>query len=151
MGLFAHDNARRSGHHFPIVVTGEGRELLWFHERGFLAGIDSCPFNWRQRGIRNGIDIEASCNDDGLGFSRFSDVRHRQRPVLISVGPRRIARVYTAATLVGAAPTEFIILAAGLVAINVIVVARGNGSREGVLSQTGLNKTTQRNPRQRGS
>jgi hypothetical protein len=50
-----------------------------------------------------------------------------------------------------AAPTGFFILAAGLVTIDVIVVARSNGSREGILSQAGLNKTTERDPRQSGS
>ena len=77
-GLFADNNAGRSGHYFPIVVTGEGRELLRFHERSFLAGIDSRTFNGWQRGVWHGVDVEASCNDDGFGFSRFSDVGYCQ-------------------------------------------------------------------------
>jgi len=47
LGLFADDNAGRSGHHFPIVIASESGELFRFHERSFLAGIDSRPFYWR--------------------------------------------------------------------------------------------------------
>jgi hypothetical protein len=59
-------------------------------------------------------------------------------------------RVYIAAPLVRTAPTGFFILV-GLVTIDIVVIACGNGSREGVLSQAGLNKTTERYPRQRRS
>jgi len=48
-------------------------------------------------------------------------------------------------------PTGFFILATGFVAIDIIVVTCSNGSGEGVLSQAGLNKTIERDPRQRGS
>ncbi len=74
--LFAHDYAGCRGHYFPIVITGEGRELLRFHERRFLASIDSRPFNRRQRGIWNGIDIKwTSCNDDRLGLRGLANAR----------------------------------------------------------------------------
>ena len=82
--LFADDDARRSGHHLSKVITGEGGKLLRFHERGFLAGIDSRSFNWRQRGIWHRIDVEpCSGNDDALGFSRFRDASYGQRQVFI--------------------------------------------------------------------
>jgi hypothetical protein len=60
-------------------------------------------------------------------------------------------RIYTTASLVRTAPAGFIILPAGLVLINIVIVACGNGSRESVLSQAGLNKTPERDPRQRSS
>src|SRR6478735_5355086 len=56
--FFAYEYARRRGHHLSIVVTGEGGELCWFYERGFLAGVDSRPFDWRQRGVWDGISVE---------------------------------------------------------------------------------------------
>src|SRR4030095_1131338 len=150
--LFADDNAGGSGHHLPIVVTGEGRELFRFHERGFLAGIDSRPFDWWQRGVRHRIGVEpGSSDDDALGLSRFGDAGYGQRPVFICVGPQHIHRGQLAAALVRAVPTGLIIAAAGLVTIDIVSVAFGNGSGEGILSQAGLNKTIERDPRQRGS
>src|SRR6266545_2061674 len=149
--LFADDNARRSGHHLAKVITGEGGKLLRFHERGFLAGVDSRSFNWRQRGVWNRIDIETSRNDHGLGFSRFGDAGYGERPVFIRIRPRGIVRVYTAATLVPVTAAGFFILAVGVLAIDIVIVACGNRSRQGVLSQAGLNKTTERDPRQRHS
>jgi hypothetical protein len=56
-----------------------------------------------------------------------------------------------APAVVGAAPPGFIILAAGLVTIDIVIVACGNRSRKGVLSQAGINKTTECDPRQRHS
>ena len=56
--LFAYEYARCRGHHLSIVIASEGGELFWFHERGFLAGIDSRPFHWRQCGIWHGIRVE---------------------------------------------------------------------------------------------
>src|SRR5258708_4949860 len=119
--LFADDNARRSGHRLSKVITGEGGKLLRFHERGFLAGIDSGSFNWRQRGVWNRIDIETSPNDHGLGFSCF-DASYRERLVFICVRPRSIVGVYTAATLARAARAGFFIFAVGLT-IDIVTVA----------------------------
>ena len=73
--LFADDDARCSGHHFPKVVARERGELFWFHERGFLPDIDSRAFDWRERRIFDGINLEPSSNNDALGFSCFGDVR----------------------------------------------------------------------------
>src|SRR4030095_2626950 len=136
--LFANDNAGRGGHHFSIVIPSESRKLLWFHERGFLAGIDSCPFNWRQGGILDRINVEGSGNDDAFGIGYLSDASDGQRPILIGVRPRRVVRVYVAVT-VRATPTGFFIFAATFVTVNVIVVAGSYVSREGVLTQAGLN------------
>src|SRR6266508_1384428 len=144
-GLFADNNARRSGHRFSIVITGKGRELFRFHERGFLASIDSRPFHWRQRGVLDRINVKRSANDDAFGLSHFSHAGYGERPVFIGARPRCIVRVYiAAATLVRSAPTGFTILAVSVVTIDIIIVACGNRSREGVLSQAGLNKTTER-------
>src|SRR4029450_6601546 len=74
--LFAYDDARCRVHHFAVIVTSESGEFLWLHERGFLTGIDSRPFHWRQRGIWNGIDIKwTSCNDNFLGLRGLADTR----------------------------------------------------------------------------
>ncbi len=79
LGLFADEDARCRGHHLSVVVTSERGKLLRFHERGFLAGIDSRSFHWRQCGIRHRIRVEPrSGNDDALDFSCFGDVRYRR-------------------------------------------------------------------------
>ena len=62
--LFAYEYARCRGHYLPVVVAGKRRELFRFHERSFLAGIDSRPFHWRQCGIRNGICVEPRSGND---------------------------------------------------------------------------------------
>src|SRR4029453_11601144 len=82
LGLFAAEYAGWGGHFLSIIVAGEGRELSRFHERGFLAGVDSGSFDWWQRGILHRIDIETSCDDDALSVSRFGDARYRQRQAL---------------------------------------------------------------------
>jgi len=151
LGFFADDNAGRSGHHLSIIVTGEGRELFRFHERSFLAGIDSGPFDWRQCRILHWINVEASCNDDTFSISRFSDVGYDQRLIFICLSPRRIVGVYTVATLVRAARAGFFIFVVGVVTIDIVTVAFRNRSREGVLTQAGLNETTERDRRERGS
>src|SRR6187200_3026739 len=58
LGLFAYEDARCGGHYLPIVVTGEGRELCRFHERRFLADIDSRSFHRRQCGVWHWIRVE---------------------------------------------------------------------------------------------
>ena len=76
--LFADEYARCRGHHLSVVIAGEGGELFRFHERRFLAGIDSRPFDWRQRGIWHGIRVEPrSGNDDA---SRPQPFRRRSLP-----------------------------------------------------------------------
>ena len=151
LGLFADEYARCRGHHLSIVVTGEGGELLRFHERGFLAGIDSRPFHWRQRGIRHRIRVEpCSGNDDALGLSRFGDARYGQRPVFICVGPRRVFVFRLPVALVRAPPSGFFVFVVIVVSIAVVILV-ATGDREGVLSQAGFDKTTERDRRERGS
>jgi hypothetical protein len=62
-----------------------------------------------------------------------------------------VIRVYVTATVVRATPAGFFIFAVAFVTVNVIVVASGDVRREGILTQAGLNKTTERDSRQRGS
>jgi len=50
-----------------------------------------------------------------------------------------------------ATPAGFFIFSLAFVTVNVIVVAGSYVSGEGVLTQAGLNKTTERDSRQRGS
>jgi len=57
LGLFAHDDARSRGHYLSVIIASERGELLRFHERSFLAGIDPRSFHWRQRGVRNWIGV----------------------------------------------------------------------------------------------
>src|SRR5439155_537161 len=72
-GLFADDDARCCGHHFAIVVSRESRELFWFHERRFLAGIDSRAFNWWQRRVLDRINVEAASHNNGFHFGGISN------------------------------------------------------------------------------
>src|SRR5262245_36609614 len=80
LGLFAYEDARCRSHYLSVVVASERGKLCRFHEGRFLADINFCPFNWRQRRIWHWIRVEPRPgNDDALDFSCFGDVRYPER------------------------------------------------------------------------
>ena len=149
LGLFADEYARCRGHYLPIVVTGEGRELCRFHERGFLAGIDSRSFHWRQRGIRHRIRVEPGSGNDDVSASRR---RRRSLAPATSYHLRcqrhGVSRLPVATCVIG--PPDFSSLSS-LSSASGRHSPRVKRCNEGILSEAGFDKTTERNPRQRRS
>ena len=152
LGLFADDNARRSGHHLSIIVTGEGRELFRFHERSFLAGIDSRPFHWRQRRIRHRIRVEQlPVTTITLSASAISVTLVIASDWFSFALAHGALFVFTLLPLLCERRRRDFSSLSSVVTIDIVTVAFRNRSREGVLTQAGLDKTTERDRRERGS
>src|SRR5439155_7709608 len=127
-----YDDARSRGHYLSVIIASERGELLRFHERRFLAGIDPRPFHWRQRGVRNWIGvIPRSGNNHAFYLSRFGCARQRQQEAFIWVSQHSAVCGYGAGFSVRSAPTRFIFRFIVIVTIDVVIVScdnrRGNG------------------------